>query len=1303
MGSFLIIEIVIAESNFQESDLCPNTTLDQDTNQNANTLTVADSTGIGEGSIISIDHYNYNTYYTRPFYSSSKSPALHYGIDMDYLSGSTINQMSFTYIDHDFKDHEVVQVISQSNNELTVAQLYGKEGFIYEDLGLYTHEQFVQTFGGTPSYFSGTKRVVLTDSTHKNFKKGDKLIINRSTLVDILYEDYYLSSSTTYDFTDDATIEGTFHMPEYRLTGSFLAPTESLYNNTSNGTNVGVTRYNEYFDYNNNIITSERTSSYYGAVTRSAHLKSSNGQIYSNNNPTTMWSAFVTNSYNFQEGEVEIDYSLFRFRNTGSIENVFEAATRFAVSFNTNRGAGGIGGTLFYNNNNIPSTEETGYWFGRYRDETYFGALNGGTSNNTRTFNIHGTPEFTSSRYVTEEREKVKIVRKQGTTSTYYQDQLIHEQDGFITPGPIFLSGQRYLTIYKIKVSSYYQLMILDTEESFNKNDVVLEGAYLEHNHTAGQRIRTNANKIKDALGHRNILHDYVNNPDTQIRPYRHGFTTSQNTGENYYNYYRQGAQNGSELIQDLQYNGATPTYQKTGTGYYIVYDLQTEVSMSAFSFLWSSAYQTYMEMAGEDIQIDVSNDINDPNPWTTVYGPTPDPKLTSKMLQSRFYHFTSGSTSARFLKISLNGNSRETSNRISKIGIHNFYSASVDLGNSVELYNADMFNVGDLVYFRNYKNPQPRNTFNNRDGDGIANLNENSDSTIVPNILGGNLTNDDIHGGLDIKYEIIAKSGNRITLDRTMASYPIDQDTIVYKWNQGGVTFTGDYNNVWDFYYYNWDDYANVYQVKGANFDFVDRFDMYYNRVTFLNSEWRDSSLSIRTNNRVYWGGIFRSNTIVLGGSQEYGIAISEDTQKKISRDLIMFNTLSGWQPSGTYLALQPSLTNMSSKRILIYNTIDKNTGNISYFINTPNENDLGSSISTPIVRISNNYMQDTDRNNQKLMAYSLGRNTRFSQDKIEAKNNYYAMGYGNDYYASKDFGGLRERSYGQFQWNPNIDTQQFPTLYYVQGQRYSFNTFGRFGNFGRGRFDDQDVPVLMYDHVTDSNFAGWQTAEQNSIRLKKSSTPNRYLLQNAYTDIRYNQQINHRHGGPFQGYQCRFNLTKSQNIQIQLNFDFKIIGQSHLYANSYSYGTQADGYINNYKLWNAFQPVLVLLDDKGITIDREYLGLSEVNNIVAYNKTFNLPEGEYTFAMFKRSTIQSIEYYSTFMEHGPIDLQLFSDSPNDAYAIRTNWDTYKILEGENRYEKDLLVKRGGTIDTLVRPANSIPVGNIKFRKLKL
>jgi hypothetical protein len=125
--------------------------------------------------------------------------------------------------------------------------------------------------------------------------------------------------------------------------------------------------------------------------------------------------------------------------------------------------------------------------------------------------------------------------------------------------------------------------------------------------------------------------------------------------------------------------------------------------------------------------------------------------------------------------------------------------------------------------------------------------------------------------------------------------------------------------------------------------------------------------------------------------------------------------------------------------------------------------------------------------------------------------------------------------------------------------------------------------------------------------------------------------------------------------------------------------------------------------LDDKGIIIDKEYLGLSEVNNIVTYNKTFNLSEGEYTFAMFKRSAIQSVEYYSTFIEHGPIDLQLFSDSPNDAYAIRTNWDTYKILEGENRYEKDLLVKRGGTIDTLVRPANSIPVGNIKFRKLKL
>ncbi|MDO7631572.1 MAG: hypothetical protein MUQ84_11685, partial [Loktanella sp.] len=59
-----------------------------------------------------------------------------------------------------------------------------------------------------------------------DFKAGDKLIISKSLVTEVLYEDYYLSSSTTYDFTDDATIEGTFHMPPYRLTGSFLAPTE---------------------------------------------------------------------------------------------------------------------------------------------------------------------------------------------------------------------------------------------------------------------------------------------------------------------------------------------------------------------------------------------------------------------------------------------------------------------------------------------------------------------------------------------------------------------------------------------------------------------------------------------------------------------------------------------------------------------------------------------------------------------------------------------------------------------------------------------------------------------------------------------------------------------------------------------------------------------------------------------------------------------------------------------------------------------------------------------------------------------
>jgi hypothetical protein len=53
--------------------------------------------------------------------------------------------------------------------------------------------------------------------------------------------------------------------------------------------------------------------------------------------------------------------------------------------------------------------------------------------------------------------------------------------------------------------------------------------------------------------------------------------------------------------------------------------------------------------------QIDVSSDLEN---WTTVYGPTPDPQYSTMMSQRRFYEFTSGSTSAQFVKLYLNGTS---------------------------------------------------------------------------------------------------------------------------------------------------------------------------------------------------------------------------------------------------------------------------------------------------------------------------------------------------------------------------------------------------------------------------------------------------------------------------------------------------------------------------------------------------------------------------------------------------------------------------------------------------------------------
>ena len=143
---------------------------------------------------------------------------------------------------HTFENDELVQIESMSGDFATISKMYGKRGEIQSDMGLYSFDQFTETFGESPSTnYSGTKRVVLVDSNHRNFKAGDKLVISGSKVCTVLYATTYLSQSHYYDFTssNSPALDQVFDLEPKSYSGSSIF--------TTNTGTYGVTHPSAYY------------------------------------------------------------------------------------------------------------------------------------------------------------------------------------------------------------------------------------------------------------------------------------------------------------------------------------------------------------------------------------------------------------------------------------------------------------------------------------------------------------------------------------------------------------------------------------------------------------------------------------------------------------------------------------------------------------------------------------------------------------------------------------------------------------------------------------------------------------------------------------------------------------------------------------------------------------------------------------------------------------------------------------------------------------------------------------------------
>ncbi len=1263
------------------SSSLPTTTLASDCNAGDSTITLSDPTGFGEGSLISIDQTIEDMEYYVNSSLSGSNFILYNGAHSSFLNptGSYIEQrQGSSRITSNIENNEVVKIVSQSGNDFTVVKRFGKEGDVYQDLGTYTYEQFTQTFTGSvaPPY-DGNKRAILVSSLHRQFKKGDKLVINNSLVTDCLLADYYLSSSILYDYNTTATVENSLHSAPYRLTSSLAIPGQ-VYQDSSLRSNVN--QFNEYFNYENNWVHSFRTGSS-GEVTGSLHLRTDNSYINSANNPITYASSIITQSY-FQEGEITINYN-FQRNLTGS----YDTSTRFSLDY-AQQGYSKYGAVETFG----ASSYQNGNWFIHNNNYNIYFYQNKGTSITSRNNKVFGTN--------TPSHIKLKIVRKNGREQTFINDNLINTSYNEYSPSPIKIAGYRYLNIFNIEIKNAYQLLLLDTDQPVNKGENILEGVGTYYPHQSGQRVRTDSNHVKDPLAFTDLMKFFwTKKGQTDILPYLHGVTTSQLQGtDNYYNYYRfttSRAMGGNNVLTlpvlGRKANGAT---RKSGTGYYEIWDMQRPVSMSALSFQHYSDYNyNSTEMAGENIQIDVSNDLEN---WTTVYGPTPDPQYTSRMGQRRFYEFTSGSTSAQFFKLYLNGNSNTNNNALSDIGLYNFYDDNNQyLGNTIELYNADMFDVGDEVLFSNLKYPEPKITWQNRDGGGILDWYSNT----LPNVT--DLTDDDVVGGLNPLYTITAKSGNRITLDKKISHLFIDKDTLVTKWNRGGVKLKGNSKSLFRIYFYNFPNTKNPYQwINSTCYKFSPNQQMrIFSRCGSFNTQLENNSWEFKSGQRTYMGpaNIFKNN-IILGGPGYWDSNMSVDTNSvKSLTSALMFNNLIWGTKDIAWLTMN-RLMFWYDKIINTYNTFYKirEDGNAPLAANITDDDAFRRIHKFPLTKWAHNYyagmgsdvVQRALRNNKFRVNESI--------DRLQVYDNW--MGIGRPLTYTSVAGSVNLVGTYQMYTNSPLVESVKPYSYLSNTLVDSYNQTHGFPIY-RDRIGGTNIPFLFDNPILSQPFVFMSSHDAGFTGIAKNGTSNEYSLISSIATSRVYDAGTRSRAIINGGYKALFSLDEEQQIQFQLNFDYLTYNYGHL-ANTITNTSQINaGYFNV----DWFYPYLILVDKNYKVIDSQILN-STSNTNFNYNKTFTLPKGEYGIGLRVSGWNTLNRFWQETLIHGPINFNIFSTKPSKTSVYYNSWDAYKLFETPNLYySTNDGFRNGAGTKALIRPANSLPVGTLKIRKLKL
>jgi hypothetical protein len=807
----------------------------------------------------------------------------------------TVTETSNTFT-HNIQNDEVFQIVTMSGDYATVGKRFGKEGEINHDLGIYSRTAFINTFNETPDIYSGTKRVVLVDSNHKNFAKNDQLLINNKAYK-VLHAGSHLTQSRFYDFTQGTTkASDVFVMRDSQRSGSNWSYTFGSYGISTSAyfaesylrNRSLITGSNEqYIDrfptainkslssnaYNSSNYTGKR---YYNANNYTAlRLDPTVCYTWRNNTHKIQSTNYLAGDYHIKdlfwdEGEIVVSGSLIRDGHGDTTSSIgFDPANTFGILWGQTTNTSGAE----YQIGTSPRVTKYPSPYGRSTSLSgYYGApalvVNAGvTYYNEIPLGRHGETQYQTAgsgegtRYLyaklgaTDHADAIgnldvdHVIQNQNTGSAHIKLSInkgmarvsvgIKDKETELAKFPddsgksmVGVSLIKYASIHSIDIKSRYQMLILDTQDSFTYRDKIKEGGLLE-NHTPNKKVKYQGTEVTNPMAFTNLAIDmYKNHGSSSIHPYTYAVCRSGTNSDFTYHEARYG---GSYPYKSHAPNNNSHFGQgQASANYYTIIDLGAEVEFDTISMQFlhpSYGNEYYINNKMNDVRFEVTNDPGLTDPWTPVRALEDDVREYAGRGAPRYYTFASGSVSARYIKYHSRGGTRYSSGYpFRNFAIYNM-SASCVPGTApaynnirdeyggptgsicqIELANTKNFSVGDRIFF------QPKYQSTNSNWDAYVSYRNVYSTT---NGLTDPLPENAIIGGYTGTYKIMNINGNVITLDRT-PHIMMDRPMIALKKNRGNIKLhSRSPNTPFPFYMYTY----NPMQLHVSHVDFNDAF----------------------------------------------------------------------------------------------------------------------------------------------------------------------------------------------------------------------------------------------------------------------------------------------------------------------------------------------------------------------------------------------------------------------------------------------------------------------------------------------